>query len=129
MLPTLRRPFRVGGFYSVVVDDRGFGVARVLAAGRGAVHVRVYSNRYGERPIAVDPAELFLAAARDFSDAALNATGPHERADPGAFAIGHVPLRPGSFAEWRPRLIAIEPVHADELEGYRAWRLDRGDLF
>ncbi len=129
MLAILRRPFRVGGFYSVVVDDRGFGVARVLAAGRGAVHVRVYSNRYRERPVAVQPADLFLAPPPDFSDVALNATGPHERADPGPFGIGHLPLRPRSFAEWQPRLIAVQPLRPDELDGYRAWRLERGRLF
>jgi hypothetical protein len=116
---------RTGGVYSVALDDRGYAVARVLATGRRSVHVRVYSNRYRDRPTTMERSELFLAPTPDLSDAALNATRPENRPDPGAFAIGHLPLRRASFAAWRPRLIRVEPLQPGDLEDYRAWRASR----
>jgi hypothetical protein len=113
---------RTGGVYSIAVDARGYAVARVLATGRRSVHVRVYSNRYRDRPTAIDRSQLFLAPTPDLSDAALNATQPGDRPDPGAFAIGHLPLRRSSFAAWHPQLIRVEPLEATDLEEYRAWR-------
>jgi hypothetical protein len=113
---------RTGGVYSVAVDARGYAIARVLATGRQSVHVRVYSNRYRDRPATIDRSELFLAPIPDLSDAALNATQPDKRPDPGAFAIGHLPLRRSSFAAWRPQLIRFEPLEATDLVEYRAWR-------
>jgi hypothetical protein len=113
----------------VAIDGRGFAMAKVLVATRQVVHVRVYSNRYAERPSTIDPAVLFLAPSRDMSDAALNATHPEQRADPGPFGIGHLPIRPTSFAAWRPRLVAMTRVTAAELEGYEAWRKSRGGIF
>lgn len=113
---------RTGGLYSVAVDDRGYAIARVLATGRRSVHVRVYSNRYRDRPTTMERSQLFLAPPADLSEAALNATHPENRPDPGAFAIGHLPLRRASFAAWRPRLIRVEPLEPADLEEYRAWR-------
>ena len=127
MLDFLRAPIqalriRAGGLYSVAVDDRGYAVARVLATGRGGIHVRVYSNRYRERPARIDRSQLFLATNPDLSQADLNATRPEERPDPGAFAIRHLPLRRASFAAWQPRLITVEPLEADDLVEVRSWR-------
>jgi hypothetical protein len=113
---------RTGGVYSVAVDARGYAIARVLATGRTGVHVRVYSNRYRDRPTRIERSQLFLAPTPDLGDVALNATHPESRPDPGAFAIGHLPLRRASFAAWRPRLIRVEPLEAKDLEEYRAWR-------
>jgi hypothetical protein len=129
VLALLRRGPRVGGLYSVALDDRGFAMVKVLVASRGVLHVRVYSNRYAERPSAIDPAQLYVVPARDMSDAALNATHPEERADPGPFGIGHLPIRPTSFAAWQPRLVRMTRVERDELEGYETWRQSRGGIF
>ena len=104
-------------------------MVKVLVANRGVIHVRVYSNRYGERPSKIDPADLYVAPVRDMSDAALNATRPEERADPGPFGIGHLPIRPASFAAWQPRLVAMTQVAGEELEGYEMWRQSRGGTF
>jgi hypothetical protein len=117
---------RRGGVYSVAVDARGYAIARVLATGRRGVHVRVYSNRYRDRPTRIERSQLFLAPTPDLTDAALNATQPENRPDPGAFAIGHLPLRRASFAAWRPRLIRVEPLEATDLEEYRAWHASHG---
>jgi hypothetical protein len=113
---------RTGGLYSVAVDDRGYAIARVLAVSRRSVHVRVYSNRYRERPKTMERSQLFLAPPPDLSEAALNATRPENRPDPGAFAIGHLPLRRSSFAAWRPRLIRVDRLEPADLADYRAWR-------
>jgi hypothetical protein len=113
---------RTGGLYSVAVDGRGYAVARVLATRPRSVHVRVYSNRYRDRPATIERSQLFLAPTPDLTDAALNATRPEDRPDPGAFAIGHLPLRRASFAAWRPRLIRLEPLEPADLDEYRAWR-------
>ena len=116
---------RTGGVYSIAVDARGYAIARVLATGRRSVHVRVYSNRYGDRPAAIERSQLFIAPPPDLSRAALNATHPEQRPDPGAFAVGHLPLRRDSFAAWRPRLIRVEPLEPADLEDYRTWRATR----
>jgi hypothetical protein len=113
---------RTGGVYSVAVDDRGYAVARVLATGRRSVHVRVYSNRYRDRPTSIQRSQLFLVPTPDLQDLDLNATRPERRPDPGAFAIGHLPLRRSSFAAWRPRLIRVEALEPGDLDEYRAWR-------
>jgi hypothetical protein len=84
--------------------------------------VRVYSNRYRERPQTMERSQLFLAPAPDLAEAALNATHPDSRPDPGAFAIGHLPLRRASFAAWRPRLIRVEPLEPGDLAEYQKWR-------
>lgn len=116
---------RTGGLYSVAIDDRGFAVARVLATDRDGIHLRVYSNRYRDRPTRIDRAQLFLVAGPDLSDAALNATYPEDRPDPGAFAIGHIPLRLASFRAWRPKLIGFEKLEPDDLFDYRSWQAAR----
>jgi hypothetical protein len=116
---------RTGGLYSVAVDDRGFAVARVLATGRDGIHLRVYSNRYRDRPTRIDRSQLFLVPAPDLADAALNATHPDDRPDPGAFAIGHIPLRLASFRAWHPQLIAFETLEPDDLVEYHSWRANR----
>jgi hypothetical protein len=116
---------RTGGLYSVAVDDRGFAVARVLASGRDGIHLRVYSNRYRDRPTRINRSELFLVPPQDLTDAALNATHPDDRPDPGAFAIGHIPLRVASFRAWRPKLIGLERLEADDLVEYRSWQANR----
>jgi hypothetical protein len=129
VLGFLRGPYRVGGIYSVVVDDRGFAIARVLATQWRVVHVRVYSNRYRDRPRQIDRGTLFSTPVRAFAQLELNATRPEERPDPGPFAIGHVPLRVASFAAWQPRLIAVAKIEDDELEGYRIWKEHGGGVF
>lgn len=118
---------RTGGVYSVAVDGRGYAIARVVATGLGDVHVRVYSNRYRDRPNAIERSQLFLAPTPDMTDAALNATRPENRADPGAFAIGHLPLRRTSFLAWRPKLIRVEPLEPSDLEDYRDWQAARNE--
>ncbi len=111
------RAARTGGLYAV---------ARVLATSSDGIHLRLYSNRYRDRPRQIDRSQLFSVPGPDMSDLALNATYPDDRPDPGAFAIGHIPLRVASFRAWRPKLIGVEKLEPDDLADYEAWRAARG---
>jgi hypothetical protein len=95
---TVASAFKPGGVYSVVRGkEGGFTVVRVLVCEEGAVHARLYSNTYKERPVRVDPKTLKMA-------------------------IGHVPLSEEGFRNWQPILLFEEPVRDEELEGYRMWK-------
>ena len=93
--PPLARP---GGVYACDGGNDDFSVVKVLAVQDGAVHARLYKERFATRPQAVDPAMLTIA-------------------------IGHVPLALEGFAGWHPILLAREPVVDAELEGYRQWQV------
>lgn len=86
-----------GGIYSCKSGDGDFSIVKVLAVEDGGVHVRLHTNRYKERPTAVDPKQLKVA-------------------------IGHVPLAEAGFRNWEPVLLMEQPVTEDELVGYRFWR-------
>jgi hypothetical protein len=86
-------------------DDGSFRVVKVLAAGDGAVHVRVYRERFESRPADVDEAALTLGSV--FED-------EH-------FGVGHLPLSEEEFALWEPILIKTVGVDEEELDGYRMW--------
>ena len=86
-----------GGIYSSKSGDGDFSVAKVLVVEDGAVHARLYKNRFKERPTAIDIKELQVA-------------------------IGHVPLSEAGFRIWESVLMAEQPVTDDELVGYRLWR-------
>src|SRR3954454_2830819 len=126
VLGFVRNLYRVGGMYSVVVDDRGFAVVRLIARRWWTLYVRVYSNRYRERPSDVDRSSLFIRAERDFAALDLNATLPEERPDPGPWAIELVPVSSSSFAQWRPQLITVVKVDDEEIEARRRWRSSLG---
>ena len=77
---------------------------QILAIGDGIVHIRLFADRFGERPFQVDPAQLDQ--------------GPTDR----YFGIRHLPTSVETFATWRPGAVGHEDVRADELDGYEIWR-------
>jgi hypothetical protein len=102
-------PPAVGGLYSVVDDEARYRIAKVVALDADGVHVRLYKNRWPQRPGKVAPTDLSLGRVQD--------------AD--GFGIGHMVLSPNEFASWRPVYISREDLAPDELEGYRAWQRGR----
>lgn len=104
-----------GDLVSIVADVGPYGVAKILAADEGGVHIRVYVQRYAARPTTIDPAGLTL------SDFLLTQTGP--------LSVGHLPLSHGTFAHWQPEHIAGGSVGEHELEGYRNWVDAEGGYF
>ena len=102
----------VGGLYSV--KERGaFQVVKVLAVDRDLVHVRIYKNKFPDRPASVEPSKLTLGSIKDKD----------------GFGIGHAPIDKSMLEEWAPELIMETAVTEDELEGYRLWRESRGGTF
>jgi hypothetical protein len=86
--------FAPGQLYSADWDDDGsFRVVKVLVVDDRAVHVRVYRERFGERPSSVDPAELTLGSVDDED-----------------FGVGHLPLAREELMRWRPELIGAAEV-------------------
>ena len=78
---------------------------KILAVDRTGIHVRLYVERFRNRPTQSEIPELTLAPF-----------GPEY-----AFSIGHIPLCYASFAAWNPRFICTRSVDENELDGYRMW--------
>jgi len=104
-----------GDLWSVKTDDGRYGVMKVLATDEGGVHVRLYSQRFDQRPASVNPSELALA--------------PVGQGDATPFSIGHMPLSHHSFRGWEPELMSHGTVSEEELDGYRMWQEARGGYF
>jgi len=126
ILSPLRRPSRDsdrGGSVPIELDpgylcavpseEGGYQIAKVLVLDERAVHIRLYANRFTELPTHVDPDTLTLGIIED----------------PGDFGIGHMPISVRSFMLWQPKLIQIEPVEEEELEGFRIWQEAHGGVF
>ena len=105
-------PILAGGLYSVI-HGPAFAVVKVLVLTPGAVHVRLYQQRFGARPKYVDPSTLTL--------------GPHD--DPTGFSIGHFPVATAGFLAAEPQHIATLPVEPDELDGFTIWREAEGGIW
>jgi len=93
--------------------DDGFGVAKILAIDPGAVHIRLYQERFP----ALERVRLDLPRT-------LGSFGGGK-----PFSVGHLPLSPQSFLSWQPVSVGFEPVTEDELEGYRIWQESQGGVF
>jgi hypothetical protein len=93
-----------GDLCTVELDAGEFRVVKILAMRDGMVHVRLYADKFVERPFQVDPAQLDLAVIHK------------------SFGIPHMPVSAEDFATWRPGVVGHEAVQAEELEGYELWR-------
>jgi hypothetical protein len=108
--------FTSGDLVSVVTNDGGFGVIKVLAVDEGGVHARLYMQRFYRRPRAGDLGKL--------------STAPFGPAHANPFSIGHMPLSHSSFIGWQPEVITRgSAVEEEELEGYRMWQEAEGGYF
>ena len=104
-----------GQLVSVVTQDGQIGVAKLLAVDEGGVHVRLYAQRFRERPTEAELGEL--------------STAPFGPGHDNPFSIGHMPLSHARFAGWRPEPICVRAVDEEELEGYRMWQEAEGGYF
>jgi hypothetical protein len=103
-----------GDLYSVLTGDArgGYQVAKLLAVDDQAVHIRLYAERFEERPAAIGSDSLSLGTIHG-----------------GDFGMGHLPIAHGVFLSWEPVLVSREPLTEEELEGYRIWQDERGGVF
>lgn len=102
-----------GALYTVDDGEGFFRVAKVLVLDEHGVHVRLYKNKWKERPATVDVSILSLGGVDD----------------PDGFGMGHLPLSKNAFAEWRPVLVQDGTVAKDELDGYEMWKEGGGGYF
>jgi hypothetical protein len=90
-----------------------FGVIKVLAVADGVVHVRLYREKFPERPSRIVATSLTLGSL----------------SDSGGFGMGHLPLSGATFASWVSVPFQNEPVTEAELEGYRMWQENAGGVW
>ena len=107
--------FHPGDLLSVLTEDGQFGVMKVLAVDDKGIHVRLYAQRFKERPRASDLHEL---STKPF---------PSEHGNP--FSFGHMPFSHSSFLSWEPQAVGSAPVSEDELKGHRMWKEADGGYF
>ena len=101
---------------ALYTDDDGEGfyrVAKVLVIDKDGVHIRLYKNKWKERPQIIDTNVLSLGSVIDKD----------------GFGMGHLPLSKRSFAAWKPMVIGQEEVKKDELDGYDMWKEGGGGYF
>lgn len=94
----------IGAYLSVVRQEHGFGVMKLLRSEELGAHVRLYGTIFEERPTTID--ELSL--------------------EPPVAPSDHLALTHPSLARWRPEFLAMAVVQPDELIGYEAWRRAKG---
>jgi hypothetical protein len=102
------------GDLCTVDDGEGFyRVAKILAVDGRGVHVRLYKNRWNERPKSVDTSALSLGNINDKD----------------GFGMGHIPLTKQAFAAWTPVVLGKQEVLKEELDGYEMWKDGGGGYF
>jgi hypothetical protein len=102
-----QQPGIKSGDLCTVDDGEGFyRVSKILVVDRIGVHVRLYKNKWRERPESVDPNILSLGGIHDKD----------------GYGIGHMPLTKSAFAAWKPIVFAHQKVVEEELDGYEIWK-------
>jgi hypothetical protein len=96
-------------------ESGGFSIVKVLKIDAEGVHIRVFSNRFAQRPADIDISNLYMAGI--------------DRKDDEELGLGHLPLRRETFSGWKPQLIKVVPVQPAELEGYEMWKEGKGGYF
>lgn len=96
-----------------IKSEEHFSVAKILAVGRDVVHVRLYKERFHERPQSVDTGSLSLGRIDD----------------PDGFGVGHLPLSLGTFGSWLPVRFQSDPVTDDELVWVSEWEKSGGGVW
>ena len=104
------RRLSAGDICSIRSEDQ-FSVAKILAMSRDAVHVRLYKEKFRERPTSVSTLSLGRID------------------DPDGFGVGHLPLSLGTFGSWLPVRFQNEPVTDDELVWVREWEKSGGGVW
>jgi hypothetical protein len=130
-LESLAVGLRAGALYSTFNGDESgdYGVVKLLVLELPVAHIRVYLNRYPERPTEVDLADLSLGNLMgEFEKAeALREQGIEYSPE---FGIAHMPVHLRDFAlGWKPVFLLDDPVTEEELMGYKLWKSEGGGVF
>lgn len=98
-----------GGLYSVEDGQGAFRPAKLIAFDSGTVHLRLYCNRYEERPDTIHAESLRLSP----SPGELNARE-------------HFPIRRWLFRAWVPELQGFDSVTESERAMMGRWERANG---
>jgi hypothetical protein len=95
----------VGGLYSMNDGEGSFGVIKVIAIEEKGTHVRLYRNRWTDRPTTIDEATLTLAV------------------NPSHIIYGaeHLALTRKGFYSLQPVFIKQGTVTPEEIQPYKIW--------
>lgn len=97
---------RAGSICTIDNGDSTYGVVKILVIDANEAHVKIYANKYKQRPATVDSKTVSMGSI-----------------DSGeGFGIGHVPLARKGFEDWKPVEVNWEEVTKEELEGYELWK-------
>jgi hypothetical protein len=100
------KKLKAGAICTVEDGDGKFGVVKILVLDDEIAHIRIYKNKYNQRPVSIDLKTLSLGSINDKD----------------GFGIGHTPLDRKGFENWKPVVITYEEVNKEELEGYEIWK-------
>ena len=109
---TIPARLATGDLCSIKSGD-GFAIVKVLSVDRDVVHVRIYKEKFSQRPTCIDPNRLSLGAIDD----------------PDGFGVGHLPLSRGTFGSWMPIYIQNDPATDDELVWVSEWQKSKGGVW
>jgi len=98
--------YKPGDIYSIDDGKGKIGIVKVLVVEPGVIHLRIYKNKFNNRPKTIEIKELSLGRLGDKD----------------GFGMGHIPLDIDGFKNWKPELITSDKVTEDELEGYNIWK-------
>ena len=107
-IPFSQNDWLPGNVFSARSEKSGYVIAKILAIDSVGVHIRLYKERFPNRPTQIDTALLSLGSIHDKD----------------GFGIGHLPIVRELFASWDPVLITTETLDEEELEGYKIWSED-----
>lgn len=110
---------QVGGIYSIYSSGGVFKIVKVLVVDPGGIHLRLYKNKFEERPEHINPQELVLGRVFN-EDNSFNSD---------EFSLGHAAFFLDAFLQSNPILLMVVPVMEDELDGYRMWEDAQGGYF
>lgn len=102
-----------GALYTVDDGEGFYRAAKILALDDQGVHIRLYKNKWKDRPAVVDISALSLGNIHDNDGVGL----------------GHLPLLKKAFMAWRPVFVQDGKVTKDELDGYEMWKEGGGGYF
>jgi hypothetical protein len=98
---------RPGSICTIEDGEGKFGIVKVLVINSEEAHLKIYKNKYAQRPAQVDISTLSLGSINDKE---------------GGFGIGHIPLEREGFDNWKPVAVAFEELTEDDLAGYEIWK-------
>ena len=91
---TMDNNLTVGGLYITQSKEGSYGVTKILAIDGSTVHIRMYDDKFEKAPADLNTADL-------------------------KFIIGHMPVAKKGFLLDSPKLLKVEKVSEEELEGYK----------